>query len=43
MMGKYGLHEFRSGQGHVAGSSEHSNEPSRSVEHGEFLNYPMNY
>jgi len=36
-MERYGLHEFVSEQGHVAGSSEHSNEPSCSTEHGDFL------
>jgi hypothetical protein len=32
-----GLDSFGSGQGQVAGSCEHGNEPSGSIKYGEFL------
>jgi hypothetical protein len=36
-MGRYGLDSSGSGQGQVAGSCEHGNEPSCSIKGGEFI------
>jgi len=36
-VGKCGLDTFGSGQGPVAGTSEHGNDPSGSIKGGEFL------
>jgi hypothetical protein len=38
-VGRFGLDSSGSGQGLVAGSCEHGNEPSGSIKGGEFLHY----
>jgi hypothetical protein len=39
MFGGYGLDSSGSGRGSVAASNEHGNEPSVSINGGEFLDY----
>jgi hypothetical protein len=43
MVGECGLDSSGSGQGPVAGSCEHSNEPSCTIKDGEFLDLLNDY
>jgi hypothetical protein len=42
-MGRYGVDSSGSGQGLLAGSCENSNEPSGSIQGGEFLDQLNDY
>jgi hypothetical protein len=42
-MRRYGQDASGLAQGYIAGSSEHSNEPSHSIKGGKFLDYMSDY